>query len=118
MTYDIENFGITHIEDRKGGEVIYEEKIGSEAYNNKILASAQKYGDEAVAIAKKDIEKMTSWHARTSFPKEQLFNIIEPWFMNMTIVRLNLQTCNSKISLFVDIMGQTFKYRTQIRSHL
>ena len=56
MTYDIENFGITHIEDRKGGEVIYEEKIGSEAYNNKILASAQKYGDEAVAIAKKDIE--------------------------------------------------------------
>ena len=89
VTYDIENFGITHVEDRKGGEVIYEEKIGSEAYNNKILASAQKYGAEAVAIAKKDIEKMTSWHARSSFPKEQLFDIIEPWFMNMTIVRLN-----------------------------
>ena len=54
-----------------------------------MLTSAQKYGDEAVAVSKNDIEKMKSWFSRESFPKEELFSIIEPWFLNMMVVKLN-----------------------------
>ena len=61
----------------------------SEAFKNKVLASAQKYGDEAVAISKIDIEKMKSWFTRESFPKEELFSIIEPRCLNMMVVKLN-----------------------------
>ena len=88
VTYDIEQFGMTHTEDRKNWEIMGD-RPDSEEFRNKVLTSAQRYGDDAVNVSKNDIEKMKSWFSRESFPKDELFSIIEPWFLNMMVVKLN-----------------------------
>ena len=85
VTYDIEQFSITKTENHER----YRYRPDSEEFKNKVLASAMKYGDEAVTVSKNDIEKNKSWFSRESFPKEELFSIIEPRCLNMMVVKLN-----------------------------
>ena len=61
----------------------------SEEFKNKALNAAMKYGDEAVAVSKNDVEKLKSWFTRESFPKEEIFSIVGPKCLNMMVVKLN-----------------------------
>ena len=88
VTYDVENFGVTHTEDRKNSEIM-RERPDTEEFKNRTLTTAMMYGNEAISVSKYDIEKMKSWFSRESFPKEELFSIIEPWRLNMVVVKLN-----------------------------
>jgi hypothetical protein len=88
VTYDCEQFHITHSADKKNGLMLGADPNGAEI-QKKLREAAQKYGDEAIAINEKDIEKMVDWYARDKFPKEQLFDIVDPIFLNMVVVKLN-----------------------------
>ena len=88
ITYDIEQTSITKTENRKqAGSLGF--RPDSEEFKNKALNAAMKYGDEAVAVSKNDVEKLKSWFTRESFPKEEIFSIVGPKCLNMMVVKLN-----------------------------
>merc|ERR1712241_1406750 len=74
-------------EAKKMSEVLGMDMVSNE-YREKVLAAASTYGEEAVATAKKDIETAAVWWKKTTWEKEEIFDV-PPFLLNMMVVKLN-----------------------------
>ena len=62
----------------------------SQDYKTKVLwAAHNNYGTEATQVVRKDLETVQTLFEKKEFTKEEMFEMVPPWKLNMIVVRLD-----------------------------
>ena len=85
--YKMEGVSYTRPENKKNAKMIGMDPTNKE-YREKVLAAAKGYGEEAVSVAKKDLENASAWFKKDTWTREEVFNAT-PLILNMIVVKLN-----------------------------
>merc|ERR1712241_1525840 len=83
----MEGVSYTRQENKKNAKMIGMDPTNKE-YREKVLAAAKGYGEEAVSVAKKDLEYASAWFKKDTWTREEVFNAT-PLILNMIVVKLN-----------------------------
>jgi len=87
VMYRAEDFAVTKVANRKMQGMFFGDPE-TPAYQNKLLASARKYGEACEEQVKKDIERIIKNYKKPSWTAEEKFQV--PTFdLNMIVIKLN-----------------------------
>ena len=85
--YRQEQFFFTRAKDRQNVAMLDLDPMNLR-YQQKAISAAKEYGQEAVDVVKKDFEKVKVWFSKNKFSKEELFDEVPSWNLNMMVVKL------------------------------
>ena len=86
VEYQMENFGITR-ESEKEQAKAFGIDPNSKEYQDKVLLGAKSHSEDAVKVVKEDFKSAIADYEKTSWPKEERFNV-PPFKLNMMVVKM------------------------------
>ena len=88
--YNMENFMYTQAEPKQGSGIMGMDPRTDE-FEQKVLMAAEEYGgQEIINVVRKDLETARSIYEKSSFTKEDLYEMkLFSWSLNMIVVKLN-----------------------------
>ena len=86
VEYQMENFPITRESEKEQAKAIGIDP-NSKEYQDKVLMGAKNFSEEAVKVVEEDFKSVIADYEKTSWPKEERFNV-PPFRLNMMVVKM------------------------------